>query len=151
SAFALARARSRRCVVLRGSVYKQVREVGGSEARAARAIVQRTRRATWFTSGRGSGGGSMAGLPTGTVTFVFTDLVVSTRLWEVEPDGMSAALARHDEILRAAIAAHGGRVVKGRGDGVHAVFVTAADAVRASIEFQRSLGAESWPVSEPLQ
>jgi predicted ATPase/class 3 adenylate cyclase len=87
----------------------------------------------------------------GTVTFLFTDLAVSTRLWEEEPDAMSAALARHDETLRAAIAAHGGHVVKGRGDGVHAVFVGAADAVRASIELQRSLGAESWPVSEPLR
>ena len=64
------------------------------------------------------------------MTFVFTDLVVSTRLWELEREAMSAALARHDEILRAAIAAHGGQVVKGRGDGVHAVFVTADDAVR---------------------
>ena len=64
------------------------------------------------------------------MTFVFTDLVVSTRLWEVEREAMSQALARHDEILRAAIAAHEGQVVKGRGDGVHAVFVTADDAVR---------------------
>jgi predicted ATPase/class 3 adenylate cyclase len=94
---------------------------------------------------------NVADLPIGTVTFLFTDLEVSTRLWEVEPQAMGAALARHDEILRAAIAAHGGQVVKGRGDGVHAVFVTAADAVRASIEFQRLLGAESWRVSEPLR
>ena len=97
------------------------------------------------------GGGQPAELPRGTVTFVFTDLVVSTRLWELEREAMSAALARHDEILRAAIAAHEGQVVKGRGDGVHAVFVTADDAVRASIEVQRLLGAESWPVSEPLR
>ena len=92
----------------------------------------------------------MVELPSGTVTFVFTDLVVSTRLWEQERDPMSAALARHDEILRAAIAAHGGTVVKGRGDGVHAVFATAAGAVRAAIEGQLSLGSETWPVSEPL-
>jgi predicted ATPase/class 3 adenylate cyclase len=85
------------------------------------------------------------------VTFLFTDLVVSTRLWEQEPDAMSAALARHDEILRASIAARGGYVVKGRGDGVHAVFVTADDAVRAAVEAQRSLATESWPVSEPLR
>ena len=99
----------------------------------------------------GNGGGQLAELPRGTVTFVFTDLVVSTRLWELEQAEMSSALARHDEILRAAIAAHEGQVVKGRGDGVHTVFVTADDAVRASIEFQRLLGAESWPVSEPLR
>ena len=50
----------------------------------------------------------MADLPTGTVTFLFTDLEDSTRLWEEYPDAMKAALARHDEILRGAIAAHGG-------------------------------------------
>jgi predicted ATPase/class 3 adenylate cyclase len=93
----------------------------------------------------------MADLPSGTVTFLFTDLVVSTRLWELEREAMSSALARHDEILRAAIAAYGGQVVKGRGDGVHAVFVTADDAVGASIEIQRVLAAESWSVSEPLR
>ncbi len=92
----------------------------------------------------------MPDLPSGTVTFVFTDLVVSTRLWEQERDAMSTALARHDEILRDAIAAHGGQVVKGRGDGVHAVFPTAAGAVRAAIDGQLSLGSETWPVSEPL-
>ena len=82
----------------------------------------------------------MPDLPSGTVTFVFTDLVVSTRLWEQERDAMSAALACHDEILRDAVAAHGGTVVKGRGDGVHAVFPTAAGAVRAAIDGQLSLG-----------
>ena len=108
-------------------------------------------RLVYFAAWHGNGGGQLAELPRGTVTFVFTDLVVSTRLWELERDAMSSALARHDEILRAAIAAHEGQVVKGRGDGVHAVFVTADDAVRASIEIQRLLGVESWPVSEPLR
>ena len=64
-------------------------------------------------------------LPTGTVTFLFTDLEVSTRLWDQEGDAMRAALARHDEILRGAVEAQGGHVVKGRGDGVHAAFATA--------------------------
>src|SRR5262245_49496760 len=73
-------------------------------------------------------------LPSGTVTFVFTDLVVSTRLWEQEPDAMSTALARHDQILREAVESHGGAVVKGRGDGVHAVFETADAAVRAAVD-----------------
>jgi class 3 adenylate cyclase len=87
-------------------------------------------------------GGVVAELPSGTVTFVFTDLVVSTRRVEQEPDAMSAALARHDEILCGAVAANGGYVVKGRGDGVHAVFATAAGAVRAAIDGQLSLGSE---------
>jgi class 3 adenylate cyclase len=58
----------------------------------------------------------MAELPTGTVTFLFTDLEASTRLWEEHPEGMHDALARHDEIVRGAIEAHGGSVVKMTGD-----------------------------------
>jgi len=56
----------------------------------------------------------MTALPTRTVTF--TDLEASTRLWEQHPDAMQDALARHDEILREAIAAHDGHVVKTTGD-----------------------------------
>jgi predicted ATPase/class 3 adenylate cyclase len=93
----------------------------------------------------------MAELPTGTVTFLFTDLEVSTRLWDQEPEAMRAALARHDAILRKAVAVHGGEVVKGRGDGVHAVFATADGAIGAAIDAQVAMGAESWDVSEPLR
>jgi predicted ATPase/class 3 adenylate cyclase/tetratricopeptide (TPR) repeat protein len=93
----------------------------------------------------------MAKLPTGTVTFLFTDLEVSTRLWDQEPDAMRAALVRHDAILRDAVALHGGQVVKGRGDGVHAVFATADGAIGAAIDAQAAMGAESWAVSEPLR
>jgi class 3 adenylate cyclase len=52
----------------------------------------------------------MADLPTGTVTFLFTDLEGSTRLWEEHPDAMKAALARHDQILRDAVDSHAGHV-----------------------------------------
>jgi Adenylate and Guanylate cyclase catalytic domain len=54
-------------------------------------------------------------LPSGTVTFLFTDLEGSTRLWQEHPDAMQPALARHDEIVRNAIAAHGGVTVKTTG------------------------------------
>src|SRR6187401_3102592 len=67
-------------------------------------------------------GGAVPELPTGTVTFLFTDLEGSTRLWEAHPDAMKPALARHDEILREAVEAHDGHVVKTTGDGVHAAF-----------------------------
>jgi len=93
----------------------------------------------------------VADLPTGTVTFLFTDLEVSTRLWDQEPDAMRAALARHDAILHDAVAVHGGQVVKGRGDGVHAVFATADGAMGAAIDAQVAMGAESWEVREPLR
>jgi predicted ATPase/class 3 adenylate cyclase len=93
----------------------------------------------------------VAELPSGTVTFLFTDLEVSTRLWEQEPDAMRGALARHDAILRDAVAAHSGHVVKGTGDGVHAVFATADAAVAAAIDGQLAVHAEPWSVSEPLR
>ena len=93
----------------------------------------------------------MAELPSGTVTFLFTDLEVSTRLWEEEADAMRVALARHDEILRSVVASFDGYLVKGRGDGIHAAFATADDAVGAAIAAQRALGDEDWALSEPLR
>jgi predicted ATPase/class 3 adenylate cyclase/tetratricopeptide (TPR) repeat protein len=78
-------------------------------------------------------------LPTGTVTFLFTDIEGSTQLWERFPQRMREALSRHDGLLRAAIEAHDGRVVKGLGDGVYAVFRRAGDAVEAAIAAQRAL------------
>lgn len=93
----------------------------------------------------------MAGLPTGTVTFLFTDIEGSTRLWQEQPDAMKPALARHDEILRDAIAAHAGHYVKTTGDGAHAVFTTASDAIDAAVDAQRAIGAESWSLPNPLR
>src|SRR5262245_44965575 len=86
----------------------------------------------------------MTELPTGTVTFLFTDLENSTRLWEEHPDAMPDALARHDGLLAQAVEAHGGRIVKGRGDGLHAAFSTSSDAVAAAVAAQRALEAEQW-------
>jgi predicted ATPase/class 3 adenylate cyclase len=93
----------------------------------------------------------MTGLPSGTVTFLFTDLEGSTRLWEEHPDAMPAALARHDEVLRAAIDAHDGQVVKTTGDGVHAVFASVRDALGAAVGAQCALGAEAWGKTGPLR
>ena len=75
-------------------------------------------------------------LPTGTVTFFFSDLEASTRLWEAHPGAMPAALARHDALLREAIEAHGGAVVKQTGDGLHAAFASAAAAAEAAVAAQ---------------
>jgi predicted ATPase/class 3 adenylate cyclase len=93
----------------------------------------------------------MAELPTGTVTFLFSDLENSTRLWEEHPEAMKAALARHDEILRAAVEARGGRVVKSTGDGLHAVFETAHAGAVAAVGAQRALAGESWGETGPLR
>src|SRR5262245_43773433 len=93
----------------------------------------------------------MVELPTGTVTFLFTDLEGSTRLWDEHPDHMKDALARHDVILRGAVEAHRGAVVKTTGDGIHAVFATAQDAVAGAVEAQRGLVSESWRETGPLR
>jgi adenylate/guanylate cyclase family protein len=92
----------------------------------------------------------MAELPTGTVTFLFTDIEGSTRLWEEEPQAMKAALSRHDEILRDVIARHEGHVVKTTGDGFHAAFATAVDATGAAVMAQQMLGEEQWDLSRGL-
>ena len=83
-------------------------------------------------------------LPGGTVTFLFTDLEGSTRLWQEHPDAMSGALARHDAIVRDAVELHRGWVVKTTGDGFHAVFASAGDAIDAALAAQLGLQAEPW-------
>ena len=86
----------------------------------------------------------MVELPTGTVTFLFTDLEGSTRLWEDHQDAMKEALARHDAILRESIEGHGGVVFSKMGDGIAAAFSSAPDAVKAVIDAQQRLGSEAW-------
>ena len=83
--------------------------------------------------------------PSGTVSFLFTDVEGSTRLWDRVPDQMQLALVRHDEILRSAIDAHGGFVFSTAGDGFSAAFNTPRNAVDAAVLAQRQLQAEPWP------
>ena len=78
-------------------------------------------------------------VPSGVVTFLFTDIEGSTRRWEADPEAMRAALADHDEVLRSAIDAHGGFLFKHTGDGVCAVFTSPKAAVEAAIEAQQAL------------
>jgi predicted ATPase/class 3 adenylate cyclase len=78
-------------------------------------------------------------------TFLFTDVEGSTRLWEQNPDAMRSALARHDVILRSAIARSAGEVIKTTGDGFMAVFGIPVDAVVAGIAAQHALIEEPWP------
>jgi predicted ATPase/DNA-binding SARP family transcriptional activator/class 3 adenylate cyclase len=81
------------------------------------------------------------------VTFVLSDVVGSTRLWEIAPAAMETALGRHDELISTAIAASGGVLLKARGEGdsTFSVFVRATDAVRAAHAAQVALIAEPWP------
>src|SRR5262245_54692221 len=92
----------------------------------------------------------MVGLPTGTVTFLFTDLEGSTRLWEHHSEEMHGGLARHDEIVREAIGAHSGFVVKMTGDGAHAAFGTAHAAIAAAVDVQLGLRDETWGATGAL-
>jgi predicted ATPase/class 3 adenylate cyclase len=92
----------------------------------------------------------MPELPTGTVTFLFTDIEGSTRRWEQHPEAMRSALARHDALLRSVITAHDGVVFKMVGDAVYAAFDVAADAVAAALAAQRALAAENWGDVGPL-
>ncbi|OMB99738.1 cyclase [Mycobacterium sp. NS-7484] len=79
-------------------------------------------------------------MPSGVVTFLFTDIEGSTRRWETEPDVMRAALAVHDDVLRAAIGSHAGHTFKHTGDGVCAAFSSPAAAIDAAVTAQRELG-----------
>lgn len=87
----------------------------------------------------------MAAAPTGTVTFLFTDIESSTQLWEQSPDAMRSALARHDDIMRRAIDANGGYLFSTGGDGFAAAFQRTTSAVEAAAIAQRELGAQVWP------
>ena len=78
-------------------------------------------------------------LPTGIVTFLFTDIEGSTRLWQDEPSRMQRAMERHEAVVRAAVTAHHGVVVKMLGDGVHAAFSDALCAIRATLQLQNIL------------
>jgi predicted ATPase/class 3 adenylate cyclase len=93
----------------------------------------------------------MDALPSGTVTFLFTDLEGSTRLWDAHPDVMPEALAWHDDVIRRAVEGRGGHVVKSTGDGVLAVFVAAGSAVAAAVDGQRALSVTEWPAIGRLQ
>ena len=80
----------------------------------------------------------MSNLPTGTVTFLFTDIEGSTQLWEKHPEEMKIVMASHDSMLREAIESNRGSIIKTTGDGVHAVFSTAIDAINATLVAQRN-------------
>jgi class 3 adenylate cyclase len=83
-------------------------------------------------------------LPSGTVTFLFSDIEGSTRLWESEPSLMEAALVTHDRIVRTQVASAGGRVIKHTGDGFAAVFEAPSEAVEAAAGISRVLAGHDW-------
>jgi predicted ATPase/DNA-binding SARP family transcriptional activator len=86
-----------------------------------------------------------APLLTGVVTFLLTDVEGSTALWEAYPHAMAPALARHDELVAKAVGAHGGVLLKSRGEGdsTFSVFASVSNAAAAAIELQAVLAAEA--------
>jgi len=87
----------------------------------------------------------MSGLPTGTVTFLFSDIEGSTRIAQARPDEWPDLLERHRGLLRAAFEAHGGVEVSTEGDSFFVVFSSAGGAAAAATDAQRALHAERWP------
>jgi predicted ATPase/class 3 adenylate cyclase len=93
----------------------------------------------------------MTSLPSGTVTFLFTDIEASTARWEHDPAAMRTDLARHDSILRRSIEEQSGVVIKTVGDAFYAVFPAAVNAIAAALMAQRALGTERWTGAAPLR
>ena len=89
-------------------------------------------------------GAAPSARPTGTVTFLFSDIEGSTQHWERQRAAMPAVLRRHDELIDKAIEANGGHVFKKVGDAFCAAFWRAPDALAAAADAQRALAAEDW-------
>ena len=87
-------------------------------------------------------------VPSGTVTFLFTDVEGSTRLWAADSDAMSASLRIHDDIVRSSIESLGGYVFSTAGDSFAAAFSLASKAVEATAELQAALANAVWPGPE---
>jgi predicted ATPase/class 3 adenylate cyclase len=94
---------------------------------------------------------NMADLPTGTVTFLFTDIEGSTRLLRELADRYADALADYRQLLREAFQARDGHEVDTQGDAFFVAFARARDAIAAAIEAQRSLFAHAWPEGKGLR
>ena len=93
----------------------------------------------------------MADLPTGTVTFLFTDIEGSTRMLAALGEGYSAQLDAHNAIVRRAIHEGHGLELATHGDAFFAVFTDAAEAVSAAVASQRDLAAHSWVAGWPVR
>ncbi|MEP6660131.1 MAG: adenylate/guanylate cyclase domain-containing protein, partial [Acidimicrobiales bacterium] len=83
--------------------------------------------------------------PSGTVTFLFTDIEASTRRWEADVGGMRSDLTRHDELVRGAVERHAGVVFATGGDGFAIAFGRAGNALACATEVQRALGEAGLP------
>ena len=90
-------------------------------------------------------------LPTGLVTFLFTDIQDSTPLWEQMPEAMEIAVAQHHRLLRQVIEANGGQVYQIIGDGFQSAFRLASDGLNAALTAQRALRTATWGATGPIK
>lgn len=97
------------------------------------------------------GRGTDVTLPSGRVTFLFTDIEGSTRQWVADPDGMSVSLRHHDAIVRETIESCGGYVFSTAGDSFAAAFERVDDAVDAATATQRALDGVDWRTGPHLR
>ncbi|HXJ65429.1 MAG TPA: adenylate/guanylate cyclase domain-containing protein, partial [Actinomycetota bacterium] len=93
----------------------------------------------------------MSGLPTGTVTFVFTDIEGSTLALQALADRWLPVLEDHNRLLRSAVREAGGLDIRTEGDALFAVFESARAAVAAGAAAQRALAAHTWPPDVPIR
>ena len=93
----------------------------------------------------------MANLPSGTVTFLFTDIEQSTRLLDTLGERYQQVLADHHRLLRSAFEAHDGYEVDTQGDSFFVAFASARQALAGAIDAQRALAAHAWPGERPLR
>ena len=95
----------------------------------------------------------MTALPTGTVSFLLSDVESSTVQWGSEPEAMAKAIARHYELIDEIVSTHRGvrPVEQGEGDSVVAAFSRPSDALQAALDVQRRFESERWPTSSPLK
>jgi class 3 adenylate cyclase len=111
----------------------------------------------WVNYARGESGmptdwpGPVSRLPTGTVTFLYCDLVGFTPMWKRDPEAALEMVARHDLLLHPFMAEHGGIVFNIRGDNFVAAFIDPLVAVKAAYNAQRLLAAKDWGTLTPIQ
>jgi class 3 adenylate cyclase len=93
----------------------------------------------------------MAKAPTGTVTFLLSDIADSTGLWDASPTHMAEAMLVHDRILREVLDRHDGLFIKHTGDGVCAAFSRVTAAAHTALDCRHSLEGQTWPARAPLR
>lgn len=89
--------------------------------------------------------------PSGTLTFLFTDLEGSTPLWAAAPDAMNLAVEQHDAMIRSLVEQHSGYVFTTAGDSFAVAFSRSDDALRCAVEIQRAAGVARWPEGAELR